>query len=175
MKSLVWNRPAYLIILSLLLILSACNSGAAPVQTQPTSAVLIITQVVTQVSTATAAPTETPEPTWTSAPSPTPKPTFNPYNVAVYYPLKDCVASRLHVGDVAVVAPGGTSNGIRYGADLSQDSVFDHAEQGTRLEIVGGPFCSHGWIVWQIRMPSGTIGFTPEGDGNAYWLLPSPK
>jgi hypothetical protein len=173
MKNCVRNGLAGLVTgLSLLLVLSACNSPA-PAQTQATPVVLIVTQVVTQVSTATSAPTATTGPTSTPEPSLTPKATFDPYNVPAYYPLKDCVASRLHVGDTAIVGPGGTTNGIRYGEDLSVDTVFDHAAQGTKLDIVAGPYCSGGWIVWQIRMPSGTVGYTPEGNGNEYWLLPT--
>jgi len=166
------SQAGLLVCLSVLLVLSACRSSG-PVQTQGTAPVMIITQVVNQVVTATFAPTATLVPSPTPVPSLTPTPTFDPYSAPVYYPLKDCVASRLHQGDVARVAPGGTANGIRYGLDLYVDTIIYSAKQGELLDIVGGPFCSRGWIVWQVKTSSGVIGFTPEGNGYEYWLLPT--
>lgn len=163
-------RALMLLVFSLPLILSACSQPAATEIPQKT---LLVTQVVTQVIyTATPEPSATPLPTSTPTPVPTSTPTFDPYSAPIYYPLKDCVASRLHVGDVAVVAPGGSANGIRYGLDLHYDTIVDYAEQGQKLDIIGGPYCSQGWIVWMVQTQNGIIGYTPEGNGNEYWLLP---
>ncbi len=151
--------------------LSAClGAQSTPSSTPP---VVIITQVVTQIIPPTPKPaTATPEPTATTPP-PTASPTFDPMAAVIYYPLPDCVASRLHVGDVAMVSYVGGPNGIRYGRDMAEGTVFAYADPGALLEIVDGPFCSRGWIVWMVRMADGQEGFTPEGDGNTYWLLPT--
>jgi hypothetical protein len=163
-----------LAIASLHLLLAACIQAPATPQVV-TPPVVIITQVVTEVipptpapATATLAPTATPEP-------PTVTPTFNPVNAPIYYPLPDCVASRLHVGDKAVVTTAGGANGIRYGRDLAEATVFAYAQPGATLDIVSGPWCSRGWIVWMVRTQDGNVGYTPEGDGNEYFLLPAPR
>jgi hypothetical protein len=85
------------------------------------------------------------------------------------------VASRLHIGDRAQVSLQGGPNGIRYAQDLRESSVFAYAQPGAILEIVNGPFCSQGWIVWFVRTGDGQVGYTPEGDGSTYWLFPAPK
>lgn len=169
--------PAAIFVLAAVLLIASACSGQAPAATQQveTPPVMLITQVVTQIvaptpvlATATPAPTATIEP-------PTPTPTYDPLSAPIYYPLADCVASRLHVGDRAQVSSSGGSNGIRYGVDLTEETVFTYAQPGDVLEIVDGPFCSHGWIVWYVRTGDGQTGYTPEGDGNNYWLFPVAK
>jgi hypothetical protein len=170
------RKPVYgLLILSLFLVMTiACVTTAPAAPTQEIPKTILVTQMVTQVViTPTPEATETPIPTFTPLPSPTATATFNPYAVPIYYPLKDCVASRLHVGDVAMVSPGGTANGIRFGLDLSEENIVDYAQPGTLFVIIGGPYCSRGWIVWEIQMKNGLIGYTPEGNGSEYWLLPT--
>jgi hypothetical protein len=159
------------LVLGLCLSLAAC--GAAPT-TAPTatSPVIYVTQVITQIIPPTPVPmTPTPPPTATLAP-PTITPTFDPLTAEIYYPIEGCIASRLHVGDQAMVSLQGGPNGIRYGRDLAEDAVAAYAQPGAILDIVNGPWCSRGWIVWFVRTADGLEGFTPEGDGNEYWLLP---
>jgi hypothetical protein len=164
------------LVMTLTFLLSACIQVVAP--TPPASAtppVIIITQVITQVIPPTPLPI-TPTATKTATPNPpTPTPTFDPLSAPIYYPLKDCVASRLHVGDKAMVSLDGGPNGIRYGLDLYFDTIISYAQPGSTLEIVNGPYCSRGWIVWFVRTLDGTVGFTPEGNGNEYWLLPTAQ
>ncbi|MCZ7554235.1 MAG: hypothetical protein M5U05_16930 [Anaerolineales bacterium] len=83
------------------------------------------------------------------------------------------MASRLQIGDLAMVSLQGGPNGIRYGRDLYYDTIIAYAQPGAILEITNGPWCSHGWLVWMVRTQDGTVGYTPEGDGNEYWLLPT--
>jgi hypothetical protein len=176
MHRMTRKAPAAVLLLMALSLLAAC-SGQAPAATQalPTQPVMLVTQVVTQVVPPTVAPpTATAAPTATEIP-PTPTPTFNPFSAPIYYPLKDCVASRLHIGDRAQVSLQGGPNGIRYGSDLRADTIIGYAQPGAILEIVNGPFCSQGWILWFVRTGDGTVGYTPEGDGNTYWLLPTQK
>lgn len=172
------SAPAISFVLAAALLLMSACSGQPPAATQKaveTPQVMLITQVVTQLVPPTQAPaTDTPQPTATVEP-PTPTPTYDPLSAPIYYPLADCVASRLHIGDRAQVSLSGGSNGIRYGVDLTESTVFAYAQPGDILEIVNGPFCSHGWIVWFVRTGDGQVGYTPEGDGNTYWLFPAPK
>lgn len=164
-------RGLLVVMLALHLVLSACGTApaAAPTATAP---VIYVTQIITQIipptpvpMTATPAPTETPQP-------PSPTPTWDPLSAPIYFPIAGCVASRLHVGDIAMVSLVGGANGIRYGRDLSEDTVIAYVQPGSTVEIVNGPWCSRGWLVWFVRTGDGVEGFTPEGDGNEYWLLP---
>jgi hypothetical protein len=159
-----------LVVISLHLALAACGTSPAAEATA-TPQVIYVTQVVTQIIPPTPVPpTATPPPTETPLP---PTPTFDPLSAPIYYPLADCVASRLHVGDRAMVSLQGGPNGIRYGRDLAEGTVIAEAQPGAILEIVNGPYCSRGWIVWFVRTSDGVEGFTPEGNGNEYWLLPT--
>jgi hypothetical protein len=159
-----------LVVISLHLVLTACGTTAAADATA-TPQIIYVTQVVTEIIPPTPLPpTETPLPTETPVP---PTPTFDPLSAPIYYPLADCVASRLHVGDQAMVSLDGGPNGIRYGRDLAEATIITEALPGAILDIVNGPWCSRGWIVWFVRTQDGVEGFTPEGDGNRYWLLPT--
>jgi hypothetical protein len=155
------------------LLLTACmqQPGTPQVITPP---VLVVTQVVTEIVPPTLPPmTATPAPTATLAP-PTLTPTYDPLAAPIYYPLgDDCVASRLHIGDRAMVSKVGGPNGIRYGRDLAEDTIIAYAQPGAILEIINGPWCSRGWLVWLVRTADGIVGYTPEGDGNNYWLFPA--
>ena len=175
MLNLNKRKRVYLIILvNLFLALLACKVEAPKIVWEETLTatpeVQVLTQVVTQVVTPTPLPTSTPQPTPTDLPTLTP--TWDPLSAPVYYPLKDCVASRLHLGDLAMVSLKGGPNGIRYGRDMSQDTIIAYADPGDILEITAGPWCSYGWLVWMVRTLDGVVGFTPEGNGNEYWLLP---
>lgn len=155
------------------LILVGCTAAprATVIVTPP---VVIITQVVTQIIPPTPLPvTPTQVVTATPIPEPTLTPTFDPLSVPIYYPLSDCVASRLHIGDTAMVSLVGGANGIRYGMDLAEDTILAYAQPGAYLEIINGPWCSRGWLMWQVRTGDGVVGYTPEGNGNEYWLFPT--
>ncbi len=170
------RRVFVAVLISLLLTILACRVEPPKIimeeeKLEATQPAVFITAVITEVITPTPAPV-TPTPPPTATPEPTPSPTWDPLSAPIYYPLKDCIASRLHVGDQAMVTYGGGPNGIRYGQDIHYDTVLTYADEGQILEIVGGPWCSHGWLVWMVRTADGIVGYTPEGDGNSYWLLP---
>jgi hypothetical protein len=172
------KKRFFLVIwISLFLASMACRVEAPRIilKESPTAPpTVVITQIITQVITPTPAPvTPTPPPSPTPAPSPTS--TFDPLSVPIYYPLPDCVASRLHKGENAMVSYVGGANGIRYGPDVHEDSVFSYAQPGEILRIIDGPWCSWGYLVWMVETKDGIRGFTPEGDGNTYWLIPAPR
>lgn len=170
------RRIFFAILISLLLATAACRIEPPKLileeETQEsTQPVAVITAIITEVITPTPVPV-TPTSPPTATPQPTATPTWDPLSAPIYYPLADCVASRLHVGDKAMVTYGGGPNGIRYGLDIHFDTVVTYAEEGQVLDIIGGPWCSQGWIVWMVRTADGFVGYTPEGDGNSYWLMP---
>ena len=121
-------RGLLLVMLALSLVLAACGTAqTAPTATPP---IVYITQVVTQIIPPTPVPmTPTTPPTETPVP-PSPTPTWDPLSAPIYYPIEGCVASRLHIGDKAMVSYVGGANGIRYDRDLSQDGVFAYAQPG---------------------------------------------
>ena len=169
------RKPVYgLLILSLFLFMTiACVTTAPAAPTQEIPKTILVTQLVTQVViTPTPEPTETPIPTFTPLPSPTATATFNPYAVPIYYPLKDCVASRLHIGDIAMVSPGGTANGIRYGLDLSETNIIEYAQPGTLLEIIGGPYCYDYTVFWTVELEDGEKGWIAEEQQKTRYLTP---
>jgi len=159
-------------LFSFLVFTSGCIQLQQAAQVTLTPPVLVVTQIVTEIIIPTALPmTATPAPTSTPAP-PTLTPTWDPLAAPIYYPLADCVASRLHIGDRAMVSLVGGPNGIRYGRNLYEDAILAYAQPGAILDVTAGPWCSQGWIVWLVRTTDGVVGFTPEGNGDEYWLLP---
>jgi hypothetical protein len=140
----------------------------------PTSApTMVVTQVITEVIVPT---TVAPPPPTLAPPEPTEPaatPTWDPLSAPIYYPLEDCVASRLHLHDKAMVSLVGGANAIRTSVDLRSDNnIQTYAEPGEILTIISGPVCSDGFIMWFVETVDGFRGFTPEGDGNEYWLWP---
>src|SRR4030042_5784736 len=147
------RRRGYLLIwASLVLSVLACRIEAPKIVWDETPTVTtdikVLTQIITEIVPPTPLPTSTPKPTPTPLPSPTP--TWDPLSAPIYYPLTDCVASRLHLGDEAMVSLQGGRNGIRYGKDMRTDTIMEYAEPGDVLEIVAGPWCSYGWLVWMV-------------------------
>jgi hypothetical protein len=156
------------------ILLSGCIQIVAPTpEATATAPVIIVTQVITEIIPPTPVPV-TPTAVKTNTPvPPSPTPTWDPLSAPIYYPLDDCVASRLHVGDMAQVSLSGGPNGIRYGRDLYYDTIVGYAQPGSLLEITNGPWCSRGWLVWLVRTQDGVVGYTPEGNGSEYWLFPT--
>ena len=167
--------------MALVIVTSACSFSIFqdPTATAVPPVTLVVTQVITQVIPATPEPEQTKAPEINPTPSPTLLPTlagtYDPYSAPLWYPIEDCPASRLHVGDRAYVTIGGGPNAIRFGADVHFDTVIGEAQEGEGMVILDGPFCYHNWIVWMVKTDGGMEGFTPEGNGEEYWLLPEQK
>jgi hypothetical protein len=80
--------------------------------------------------------------------------------------------SRLRVGNRASVSLDPPfPNNVREQADKTSKFLFT-IQPGDLMDIIGGPGCSGGWVWWQIRAVSGKTGWTSEGDGKDYWLVP---
>ena len=93
-----------------------------------------------------------------------------------YSPLPDCARSRLRQGDWAFVSFGGGHNDIRSTPDTHpSDNVVGEAQEGELLLVLDGPECNFGWILWEVQTAGGFRGWTPESDGNEFWLDPFPS
>jgi len=164
--------------MAIVVVTTACSFSVFqdPTATVAPPVTVIVTQIVTQVIPATMEPEITNTPAVSPTPSPTLIPTlagtYDPYSAPLWYPIENCPASRLHIGDRAYVTIGGGPNGIRFGADVRYDTVIGYAEEGEGMSVLDGPWCYHNWIVWMVKTDGGLEGFTPEGNGEEYWLLP---
>ena len=167
-----------LILVTLFLVSTACSfSLFEELNATPQPPVtIVVTKVITQIVPSTGTPIATDVPVGTLTPSPTVPPiaagTYDPYSVQIYYPIEGCPASRLHIGDRATVTIGGGPNAIRFGSDVRYDSIIGYAQEGERMLIVDGPWCYYNWIVWQVKTDGDFAGYTPEGNGDEYWLIP---
>ncbi len=132
-----------------------------------------------RTSTSTVPPTPSPSftitisltPSSTPLPSATPTPLVKP----TWYPCANTYPSRLHVGDRAKVSEDPPyPNRVRAQPNTTSD-ILGLLEVGEMMEIIGGPVCSQGWIWWEVRsLAKSLTGWTAEGDGKDYWLVPVP-
>lgn len=81
--------------------------------------------------------------------------------------------TRLKVGDFAFISffPD-LRQRIRssYG---TENSILELIPVGTAVKILDGPECADNWVWWKVRvLNSGLVGWTAEGDRDAYWLIP---
>ena len=52
-------------------------------------------------------------------------------------------------------------------------AILGNIEPGEEIEILGGPACNTRWVWWEVRSLSTNLqGWTAEGDGEDYWLVP---
>ncbi len=137
----------------------------------PTSTPLAVVILPTETS---VPPTETSipvQPTNTVTPTvlpPTPTPAEGPWEACT-----NTYLSRLRVGDKAFVAfDPPLANRVRERPNLDA-TILGNIEPGEEIEILGGPACNTRWVWWEIRSLSTNLqGWTAEGDGEDYWLVP---
>lgn len=140
---------------------------ATPTQLPPTQLPTVTRRLPTSIPTATPAPTQRQPTRPPSAPGLAPVPT--------YYPLAECASSRLQLGDWGYIRFSGGSNGIRDTADTHpKDNIIGYAEAGQVVEIIKGPKCNYGWVLWKVAVVNqrGLAGWTPEGDGKEFFIEP---
>ena len=103
------------------------------------------------------------------------QPTFTPDLGPIYYPLSGCAPSRLRVGDTAYVY-GKDRLFVRSSEDTHPaDNITGYIYLGDLVDVIGGPRCSYGWIMWKISPPSGPDGWTVENNGTDFFLLPKKE
>lgn len=101
-------------------------------------------------------------------------PTQTAVRLEIYYPLSGCAGSRLHFGDVITVESAAEYVTIRNTPDTHpHDNKIGKILAGEQAEIIDGPVCNYGWILWKIRKNSdGMTGWIPESDGKEFWFMP---
>ena len=80
---------------------------------------------------------------------------------------------RLQIGKYAFVSTNPPlSNRLRSGPSTSEN-VNDMLTPGTVMQVLDGPKCSDGLTFWHVKGVQRIFdGWTAEGDGSSYWLLP---
>lgn len=80
--------------------------------------------------------------------------------------------SRLRAGTNARVTPG-LPNAIRSqpSRNGSISAVLGEIPAAAVFAVLSGPQCGDGYVWWQVNY-NGLIGWTPEGEGETYWLEP---
>lgn len=91
----------------------------------------------------------------------------------IYYPLSGCAGSQLHLGDSAFVSYNTGSNFLRKEPDTNPtDNIVGEIEPGEVIIIIDGPVCNYGWLLWKVQTTRNETGWTPETNGNEFWVLP---
>ena len=100
--------------------------------------------------------------------------TFTPAPQPTWQPCFDTFPSNLHVGMRAMVKPKPPiPNHVRDGA-TTEAHVLGNILPGGTMIILDGPVCQDTWIWWKVRAEAdGLEGWTAEGDGNDYWVVPA--
>ena len=110
-------------------------------------------------------------PTATPTPTITPKPTQPPWQAC-----PDAFPSRLHIGDHATVSEDPPiANNLRNNPGTEGTDIIGKIDPGWEVEITMGPQCLDKWVWWKVKVvKTGKVGWTSEGDGTNYWLVPKP-
>ena len=91
----------------------------------------------------------------------------------VYSPISNCASSRVSIGDFGFISLGGGRNSIRSTADTHpSDNILGYAYSGDYVEIIDGPVCNFGWILWKVTTMDRQEGWTPESNGEEFWIEP---
>ena len=162
------------VVMVLLIGLSACDQTTyTDMHVEPE--MVVVTKVVTEVYVPTV-PTSTPTPVPTETPAPVAVSSgWNPYAVPIYYPIIGCAASRLHLGDTALIVYSGGRIGLYFEKNVDFNPILKYPPAGTEVNIIDGPWCDEDMLLWKVSIYEGEAeieGYFPEGDGEEYWLLP---
>ena len=101
-------------------------------------------------------------------------PIGNAPSLNVYNPLPDCASSRIHLNDNVGLENGVDYISIRSTPDTHpSNNIIGKILPGDQAQIIDGPICNYGWILWKIKRTSdGMVGWVAEFDGNSFWLVP---
>jgi hypothetical protein len=88
-------------------------------------------------------------------------------------PCADGFTSHLAVGIKAMVSlQPDLPNNVRDNPGLT-GRVVGVIHPGDTIDIIGGPSCSNRWVWWYIQYDGSKRGWTAEGDGKDYWIVPA--
>jgi hypothetical protein len=88
----------------------------------------------------------------------------------------DCTSgwTRLAAGSQAIVSDENTiPNRVRSGPGTGNE-IIAQLNPGSVVKMLEGPVCAGGLVFWKVNsdLIPGGVGWTAEGDGSAYYLLP---
>ena len=106
-------------------------------------------------------------------PRPTPTITETPNPDLIWALCNEAFTTQLQIGERAVVnTDPPIPNRIRKEAG-GDNAIVGYIEPGEVVKILDGPICLSKWVWWQVSsLSTGLTGWTSEGDGVDYWLLP---
>lgn len=83
--------------------------------------------------------------------------------------------TQFRLGDFAEVNPSPPiPNRVRVEPNLHA-KILGEIGPYTRMQLIEGPVCTDGWVWWKIKVENSDLtGWTAEGDGENYWLIPIP-
>ena len=140
---------------------------------QPTQTARVVKPSATSEPARSATRTHTSQPTRTATsrpPTATKKPSSSS-DPDVYFPLSGCAHSIVHLHDWVLVSKDGEELFMRSNSDNHPtNNIIDNFYIGELAEVINGPECSYGWLMWEIRKADGTVGWVSESDGDTFWL-----
>ena len=82
--------------------------------------------------------------------------------------------TRLEIGGQAIVGGDESSPNRVRSAPEKGENVISYLAVGAMMRILEGPVCADGFVFWRVENDSipGGSGWTAEGDGTGYWLVP---
>jgi hypothetical protein len=104
-------------------------------------------------------------------PTTTPTPIVTPYVECLF-----TYQTHLYLGAHAVVSrTPPKANRLREepGTKGGDSTVIGMIQPDEEIVLLQGPACAEGWVWWKVTsVSSGQSGWTSEGDGDNYWLVP---
>ena len=90
-------------------------------------------------------------------------------------PCEGAYETHLSKGGFAFVNPVPPEPNLVRSEPNASSAQIGLVQPNELMEITDGPQCSGGWVWWQITSKkTGLSGWTAEGDGASYWVLPCP-
>lgn len=88
-------------------------------------------------------------------------------------PCLNAPPTRLRIDSFAYVNPDPPlPNNLRRDAG-KENALIGEIQPGQAMKILEGPKCADGWVWWKVRtLETDLLGWTAEGDGQNYWLIP---
>lgn len=89
-----------------------------------------------------------------------------------YYPITNCASSRLYLGDTVILEDGIDYVSIRNEPDTHpSNNKIGRVEPNEYAEIIDGPVCNYGWLLWKVSNSDRIVGWIPETNGTVFWLV----
>ena len=94
---------------------------------------------------------------------------------AASMPCEGAYETHLFKGGFAFVNPVPPDPNLVRSEPNASSAQIGLVQPNELMEVTDGPQCSGGWVWWQITSKKTSLsGWTAEGDGASYWVLPCP-